>query len=184
MQVKLGQKNLTSWLNTPRNTTKQKQGQEVISFNIFASTGGATNLQQFDLTTFKYTASGSALVVNYVDDVTGEEIKYPVSYLGEAGTDITIDLTIAGYTKVRSNAKTAKGIVSGDTVKLVQGAQIATYTYKKVDKDLLRTSLEEQDTTNNDVKYKNADKSKKDAYDKAIENAKTVYKNQMQRKTK
>jgi len=69
------EKDVKTWIANSRKTTGQVAGQEELAFAIFASTGGARNLQQFKLERFEYTAGGSYVTVKYVDADTKQEIK-------------------------------------------------------------------------------------------------------------
>ena len=57
------ERSIQDWINNSRSTTRQVAGQEELAFALFASTGGARNLQQFKLERFEYSAGGSYITV-------------------------------------------------------------------------------------------------------------------------
>ncbi|WP_449459061.1 lectin-like domain-containing protein, partial [Streptococcus suis] len=164
-------KNLTQWLAEARKTTKHAVGQEEMAFALFASTGGAYNLQQFELHRFEYTAGGAYVVVKHVDAKTGAEIKGPTTNMSDgrtASVDLSTMKEIPGYVVVANNVNTALGYAGGETVNYRTGSQTVTYTYK-VDKTELEQLLQEADAIKASSKYYNETTSgDKTAYDDAI----------------
>ena len=102
------QKNVSTWLSQSRTTTHQSAGNEELAFALFASTGGAWNLQQFQLESFDYTTGGSYITIKYVDDITGAELK-PSKTISGLGGNIQDFNKLPGYswyTNSRNNANT------------------------------------------------------------------------------
>ena len=134
-------KNVSTWLSQSRTTTRQSAGNEELAFALFASTGGAWNLQQFQLESFDYTTGGSYITIKYVDDITGAELKpsKTISGLGGNVQDLTSYLDIPGYKVQRNNANTYNLYRGGNKIEFKQGKVTVTYTYsptveKKVDR--------------------------------------------------
>ena len=129
-------KNIQSYLNASRATTGQRSGQEELAFALFASTGSGTNLQQFNLERFDYSARGAYVTVKFIDADTGEEIpgKDEVLIQQEAGTTVNLSsyLSIDGYELRATNVATAKGFVSDNTVRVLEGSQGITYSFHKI----------------------------------------------------
>ncbi|MBF0716118.1 lectin-like domain-containing protein, partial [Gemelliphila palaticanis] len=171
-------KDLTSWLAEARKTTGHAAGQEEMAFALFASTGGAYNLQQFDLKRFEYTAGGSSVIVKYVDANTGREIKDPSTHYSDgrtASVNLEDSKNIPGYVIVGNNVSTARGYQSGDTINYVVGAQTVTYSYK-VDKRELESLLNESANIESSAKYYNeTTPGEKTEYTNAISSGRTVF---------
>ncbi len=129
-------KNIQSYLNASRATTGQRSGQEELAFALFASTGSGTNLQQFNLERFDYSARGAYVTVKFIDADTGEEIpgKDEVLIQQEAGTTVNLSsyLSIDGYELRATNVATAKGFVSDNTVRVLEGSQGIAYSFHKI----------------------------------------------------
>ena len=170
------ERSIQDWINNSRTTTRQVAGQEELAFALFASTGGARNLQQFKLERFEYSAGGSFVTVKYVDADTKKEIKSHKTFRSDGSThsvNLSSHINLDGYKLVATNVSTARGYQSGDTVNYVVGSQTVTYAYR-VDKDALKAEIAKDPTVKADDKYKNATDEKKEAYDKALEEAKKV----------
>ncbi|WP_305366761.1 Rib/alpha-like domain-containing protein, partial [Streptococcus sp. HMSC072D03] len=134
-------KNIATWLGATRAVTHQSAGNEELAFALFASTGGAWNLQQFQLESFDYTTGGSYITIKYVDDITGAELKpsKTISGLGGNVQDLTSYLDIPGYKVQRNNANTYNLYRGGNKIEFKKGKVTVTYTYsptveKKVDR--------------------------------------------------
>ncbi|EGO6122937.1 LPXTG cell wall anchor domain-containing protein, partial [Enterococcus faecalis] len=162
-----------------RLTTGQSVGSEELAFAIFGSTGAGTNLQQFDLTRFEYTAGGSYIAIKYIDDVTGEEIRTEKIIQGDPGTqkDLSDDITLAGYIQKRTNINTSQGYMDGNTLQFVKGIQTLTYTYIAVNKEILTNLVEESSQIKASQKYLYSSSNKKVEYDMVIEMGKKVLSN-------
>ena len=170
------EKDVKTWIANSRKTTGQVAGQEELAFAIFASTGGARNLQQFKLERFEYTAGGSYVTVKYVDADTKQEIKSHKTFRSDGSTpsvNLSNYVNLDGYKLVATNVSTARGYQSGDTVNYVVGSQTVTYAYR-VDKDALKAEIAKENTVKNSDKYKNATDAKKKAYDDALVAAKRI----------
>ena len=170
------EKDVKTWIANSRKTTGQVAGQEELAFAIFASTGGARNLQQFKLERFEYTAGGSYVTVKYVDADTKQEIKSHKTFRSDGSTpsvNLSNYVNLDGYKLVATNVSTARGYQSGDTVNYVVGSQTVTYAYR-VDKDALKAEIAKENTVKNSDKYKNATDAKKKAYDDALAAAKRI----------
>ena len=170
------ERSIQDWINNSRSTTRQVAGQEELAFALFASTGGARNLQQFKLERFEYTAGGSYVTVKYVDADTKQEIKSHKTFRSDGSTpsvNLSSYVNLDGYKLVATNVSTARGYQSGDTVKYVVGSQTVTYAYR-VDKDALKAEIAKENTVKNSDKYKNATDAKKKAYDDALAAAKRI----------
>ncbi|KHD42607.1 peptidase, partial [Streptococcus uberis] len=133
------EKNIQSYLDKTRLTTKQANGQEELAFALFASTGSGTNLQQFDLTKFEYSSGGSYIKLLYVDDSTGDVLQEKL-YSGTTyqSLDLSDKLTLPNYTFRRTNATTAVGYQNTNTINFKSGIQTITYTFSKVNKEQLQ----------------------------------------------
>ena len=111
---------------------------EELALAIFASTGSAYNLQQFRLEKFEYSARGAYVTVNFIDADTGEEIpgkdEVFIQQLPGTTVDLSQYLNIDGYQLKATNVATAKGYVSGNTVRVLEGKQGITYAFHKSDK--------------------------------------------------
>ena len=109
---------------------------EELALAIFASTGSGTNLQQFRLEKFQYSAKGAYVVVKFIDADTGEQIpgrpekfiQLPENRLADLSNLLNID----GYQLRASNVSTARGYVSGNTVRVIEGKQTITYSFHKI----------------------------------------------------
>ena len=170
------ERSIQDWINYSRSTTRQVAGQEELAFALFASTGGARNLQQFKLERFEYSAGGSYVTVKYVDADTKQEIKSHKTFRSDGSTpsvNLSSHVNIDGYKLVATNVSTARGYQSGDTVNYVVGSQTVTYAYR-VDKDALKAEIAKENTVKNSDKYKNATDAKKKAYDDALAAAKRI----------
>ena len=170
------ERSIQDWINYSRRTTRQVAGQEELAFALFASTGGARNLQQFKLERFEYTAGGSYVTVKYVDADTKQEIKSHKTFRSDGSTpsvNLSNYVNLDGYKLVATNVSTARGYQSGDTVNYVVGSQTVTYAYR-VDKDALKAEIAKENTVKNSDKYKNATNAKKKAYDDALAAAKRI----------
>ena len=170
------ERSIQDWINYSRRTTRQVAGQEELAFALFASTGGARNLQQFKLERFEYTAGGSYVTVKYVDADTKQEIKSHKTFRSDGSTpsvNLSNYVNLDGYKLVATNVSTARGYQSGDTVNYVVGSQTVTYAYR-VDKDALKAEIAKENTVKNSDKYKNATDAKKKAYDDALAAAKRI----------
>ena len=170
------ERSIQDWINYSRRTTRQVAGQEELAFALFASTGGARNLQQFKLERFEYTAGGSYVTVKYVDADTKQEIKSHKTFRSDGSTpsvNLSSYVNLDGYKLVATNVSTARGYQSGDTVNYVVGSQTVTYAYR-VDKDALKAEIAKENTVKNSDKYKNATDAKKKAYDDALAAAKRI----------
>ena len=170
------ERSIQDWINNSRSTTRQVAGQEELAFALFASTGGARNLQQFKLERFEYSAGGSYVTVKYVDADTKQEIKSHKTFRSDGSTpsvNLSSYVNLDGYKLVATNVSTARGYQSGDTVNYVVGSQIVTYAYR-VDKDALKAEIAKENTVKNSDKYKNATDAKKKAYDDALAAAKRI----------
>ena len=170
------ERSIQDWINNSRRTTRQVAGQEELAFALFASTGGARNLQQFKLERFEYTAGGSYVTVKYVDADTKQEIKSHKTFRSDGSTpsvNLSNYVNLDGYKLVATNVSTARGYQSGDTVNYVVGSQTVTYAYR-VDKDALKAEIAKENTVKNSDKYKNATDAKKKAYDDALAAAKRI----------
>ncbi|MEQ3458893.1 lectin-like domain-containing protein, partial [Enterococcus cecorum] len=172
-------RNITDYLDKSRLTTGQSVGSEELAFAIFGSTGAGTNLQQFDLTRFEYTAGGSYIAIKYIDDVTGEEIRTEKIIQGDPGTqkDLSDDITLAGYIQKRTNINTSQGYMDGNTLQFVKGIQTLTYTYIAVNKEILTNLVEESSQIKASQKYLYSSSNKKVEYDMVIEMGKKVLSN-------
>ena len=170
------ERRIQDWINNSRSTTRQVPGQEELAFALFASTGGARNLQQFKLERFEYSAGGSYVTVKYVDADTKQEIKSHKTFRSDGSTpsvNLSNYVNLDGYKLVATNVSTARGYQSGDTVNYVVGSQTVTYAYR-VDKDALKAEIAKENTVKNSDKYKNATDAKKKAYDDALAAAKRI----------
>ena len=170
------ERRIQDWINNSRSTTRQVPGQEELAFALFASTGGARNLQQFKLERFEYSAGGSYVTVKYVDADTKQEIKSHKTFRSDGSTpsvNLSSYVNLDGYKLVATNVSTARGYQSGDTVNYVVGSQTVTYAYR-VDKDALKAEIAKENTVKNSDKYKNATDAKKKAYDDALAAAKRI----------
>ena len=170
------ERSIQDWINYSRRTTRQVAGQEELAFALFASTGGARNLQQFKLERFEYTAGGSYVTVKYVDADTKQEIKSHKTFRSDGSTpsvNLSSYVNLDGYKLVATNVSTARGYQSGDTVNYVVGSQTVTYAYR-VDKDALKAEIAKENTVKNSDKYKNATDAKKKAYDDELAAAKRI----------
>ena len=170
------ERSIQDWINNSRSTTRQVAGQEELAFALFASTGGARNLQQFKLERFEYSAGGSYITVKYVDADTKQEIKSHKTFRSDGSTssvNLSSYVNLDGYKLVATNVSTARGYQSGDTVNYVVGSQTVTYAYR-VDKDALKAEIAKENTVKNSDKYKNATDAKKKAYDDALVAAKRI----------
>ena len=170
------ERSIQDWINYSRSTTRQVPGQEELAFALFASTGGARNLQQFKLERFEYSAGGSYVTVKYVDADTKQEIKSHKTFRSDGSTpsvNLSSYVNLDGYKLVATNVSTARGYQSGDTVNYVVGSQTVTYAYR-VDKDALKAEIAKENTVKNSDKYKNATDAKKKAYDDALAAAKRI----------
>ncbi|MBS4457384.1 GA-like domain-containing protein, partial [Tuanshanicoccus lijuaniae] len=169
------EKDITDYLRASRLTTKQKPGEEYLTFALFASTGTGTNKHQFDLEKFEYSAGGSYVRVLHVDDATGDVIK---ETLLEGTTHDTADLTdkldIDDYERVRTNASTAPGYQNETKIDFKSGIQTITYTYKKIVKDELKQLVEAAPGVKEGSAYGLAEEDKKGAYDAAVNEGQTV----------
>ncbi|MGT2827484.1 lectin-like domain-containing protein, partial [Streptococcus himalayensis] len=168
-------KNIQAYLNASRTTTKQQPGQETLAFAIFASTGAGTNLQQFDLTSFNYSAGGSYIKVLYKDEKSGEIIQEKIF---EGTTRDTLNLSdklaVANYVKKGSNEETAVGYRSPNTIAYQSGIQTITYTYAKADKRKLQKLVDGDDTLKASSDYTTASKETQDVYNAAIAKGREV----------
>ena len=149
-------KNIQSYLNASRAKTGQKSGQEELAFALFASTGSGTNLQQFNLERFDYSARGAYVTVKFIDADTGEEIpgKDEVLIQQEAGTTVNLSsyLSIDGYELRATNVATAKGFVSDNTVRVLEGSQGITYSFHKIKQsESLSTSTSLSESTHESI---------------------------------
>ena len=122
--------------NTQRSLLDNAGNPEELSLALFASTGGAYNLQQFRLERFEYSAKGAYVTVRFIDADTGNEIpgKNEVRIQHPAGTivDLSQYLNIKGYQLKATNVATARGYVSGNTVRVIEGKQGITYAFHKL----------------------------------------------------
>ncbi|WP_148130366.1 accessory Sec-dependent serine-rich glycoprotein adhesin, partial [Streptococcus sp. HMSC074B11] len=109
---------------------------EELALAIFASTGSGTNLQQFRLERFEYSARGAYVTVNFIDADTGEEIPGKDEVLIQELPGTTVDLSqylnIDGYQLKATNVATARGFVSGNKVRVLEGNQGITYAFHKI----------------------------------------------------
>ncbi|WP_302172108.1 accessory Sec-dependent serine-rich glycoprotein adhesin, partial [uncultured Streptococcus sp.] len=149
-------KNIQSYLNASRAKTGQRSGQEELAFALFASTGSGTNLQQFNLEKFDYSAKGAYVTVKFIDADTGEEIpgKDEVLIQKEAGTTVNLSsyLSIDGYKLMATNVATAKGFVSDNTVTVLEGSQGITYSFHKIKQsESLSTSTSLSESTHESI---------------------------------
>ncbi|MGT2832559.1 GA-like domain-containing protein [Streptococcus halotolerans] len=168
-------KNISSYLNASRNTTKQQAGKEHLSFALFASTGTGTNKHQFDLERFEYSAGGSYVSIRHVDDATGELIKETLlEGTIQQSADLTGKLAIDDYELLRTNANTAPGYQSDTKIGFKPGIQTVTYTYRKIVKDELKELVDAAPEVKKGSAYDLAEQGKKGAYDAAINEGTTV----------
>lgn len=106
------ERSIQDWINNSRSTTRQVAGQEELAFALFASTGGARNLQQFKLERFEYSAGGSYITVKYVDADTKQEIKSHKTFRSDGSTssvNLSSYVNLDGYKLVATNVSTARG---------------------------------------------------------------------------
>ena len=127
-----------------------------MAFALFASTGSGTNLQQFNLERFDYSARGAYVTVKFIDADTGEEIpgKDEVLIQQEAGTTVNLSsyLSIDGYKLMATNVATAKGFVSDNTVTVLEGSQGITYSFHKIKQsESLSTSTSLSESTRESI---------------------------------
>lgn len=120
-----------------KNTLLSNAGNpEELALAIFASTGSGTNLQQFRLEKFQYSAKGAYVVVKFIDADTGEQIPGRPEKFVQLPEGRTVDfsqlLNIDGYQLRASNVSTARGYVSGNTVRVIEGKQTITYSFHKI----------------------------------------------------
>ena len=128
--------NALKFENTKRSLLDNAGNPEELALAIFASTGSGTNLQQFRLEKFEYSARGAYVTVHFIDADTGEEIpgKDEVLIQGLPGTTVDLSqyLNIDGYQLKATNVATARGFVSGNRVRVLEGKQGITYAFHKI----------------------------------------------------
>ena len=122
--------------NTKRSLLDNAGNPEELALALFASTGSGTNLQQFRLEKFEYSARGAYVTVNFIDADTGEEIpgkdEVFIQELPGKTVDLSQYLNIKGYQLKATNVATAKGYVSGNKVTVLEGKQGITYAFHKL----------------------------------------------------
>ena len=122
--------------NTRRSLLDNAGNPEELALALFASTGSGTNLQQFRLEKFEYSARGAYVTVHFIDADTGEEIpgkdEMFIQQLPGTTVDLSQYLNIDGYQLKATNVATAKGYVSGNTVRVLEGKQGITYAFHKL----------------------------------------------------
>ena len=127
----------TLWNDTKNMTLLSNAGNpSELALALFASTGSGTNLQQFRLEKFDYSARGAYVTVHFIDADTGEEIpgkdEVFIQQLPGTTVDLSQYLNIDGYQLKATNVATAKGYVSGNTVRVLEGKQGITYAFHKL----------------------------------------------------
>ncbi|MBF0779642.1 MULTISPECIES: Rib/alpha-like domain-containing protein [unclassified Granulicatella] len=109
------------------------------SFGVFASTIDGTNKQQIKLSSLGYTVNNPKIIIRYINDLTGEEIRQPRELTGLLGSTkeiIGTDIMVDKHRLVRNNLATAKGFQSENTLTLLNGTQTVTYTYLPIYKEV------------------------------------------------
>ena len=117
---------------------------EELALAIFASTGGAYNLQQFRLENLN-----TLLVVPMSQLISSMQIlerktlvrdEVFIQQLPETTVDLSQYLNIDGYQLKATNVATAKGYVSGNTVRVLEGKQGITYAFHKIRQNEIYTA--------------------------------------------